>query len=438
MKVLLMSIFVCAILLIHPAVILAQWTNGQNAQYVVGQPDFTTYTFGSGSQKFNLPTKVAIDFTNNKMYVADSRNYRVLRFAYPITSNNPTAERIFGTGTGGASQNQFYNNVTAVAVYNGTLWVCDQSGNRILKFNNAFSALTDAPNADGILGQGSGANKYTTRTLGTTDATFSSPTDIFIDASGNMWVVDNSNSRVLKFNDVNNKSDGASADLVLGQSGFLSSSQATTQSGMNRPTGVCVTGTGSSTVVWVADGLNNRVLRYDNPTISGASANGVLGQIDYTTSSGGTTDSKFSFSFYPGLSIDNSGRLYVSDYGNSRIMIFDNAAGKSNGASANSVLGQSNFTTVSTTNGGQNHFYYNFMGPSVYGVTVDNTNNLLLVADGGNNRVMTFNASSPLPVELTSFTAVVNGSNVNLKWQTATEVQNYGFEVQRSEAGGQR
>ncbi len=36
-----------------------------------------------------------------------------------------------------------------------------------------------------------------------------------------------------------------------------------------------------------------------------------------------------------------------------------------------------------------------------------------------------------LPVELTSFTAAVNESIVNLKWQTATEVNNYGFQVER-------
>jgi len=38
-----------------------------------------------------------------------------------------------------------------------------------------------------------------------------------------------------------------------------------------------------------------------------------------------------------------------------------------------------------------------------------------------------------LPVELTSFSAsVVNGSTVNLSWKTATEVNNYGFDVERS------
>jgi len=41
----------------------------------------------------------------------------------------------------------------------------------------------------------------------------------------------------------------------------------------------------------------------------------------------------------------------------------------------------------------------------------------------------------PLPVELTSFLPSVNGSRVVLKWQTATEVNNYGFEIQRSKAG---
>ncbi len=40
--------------------------------------------------------------------------------------------------------------------------------------------------------------------------------------------------------------------------------------------------------------------------------------------------------------------------------------------------------------------------------------------------------SSPLPVELTSFTASLTGSGATLRWKTATEADNYGFEVQRS------
>jgi hypothetical protein len=38
----------------------------------------------------------------------------------------------------------------------------------------------------------------------------------------------------------------------------------------------------------------------------------------------------------------------------------------------------------------------------------------------------------PLPVQLTSFSASVASGNVTLNWQTATEVNNYGFEIERA------
>ena len=42
-----------------------------------------------------------------------------------------------------------------------------------------------------------------------------------------------------------------------------------------------------------------------------------------------------------------------------------------------------------------------------------------------------------VPVELTSFEATAAGDNVNLKWSTATEENNYGFEVQRKTGDGE-
>jgi hypothetical protein len=39
---------------------------------------------------------------------------------------------------------------------------------------------------------------------------------------------------------------------------------------------------------------------------------------------------------------------------------------------------------------------------------------------------------SPLPVELTSFSAVILDNIIKLNWRTETEVNNYGFEIQRS------
>ena len=42
-----------------------------------------------------------------------------------------------------------------------------------------------------------------------------------------------------------------------------------------------------------------------------------------------------------------------------------------------------------------------------------------------------------IPVELTSFTAVTNNGDVVLDWSTATELNNFGFEVQRAIAGNE-
>jgi hypothetical protein len=41
-----------------------------------------------------------------------------------------------------------------------------------------------------------------------------------------------------------------------------------------------------------------------------------------------------------------------------------------------------------------------------------------------------------IPVELTSFTATANGSDVTLNWRTATEVNNYGFQIERNSGAG--
>ena len=38
---------------------------------------------------------------------------------------------------------------------------------------------------------------------------------------------------------------------------------------------------------------------------------------------------------------------------------------------------------------------------------------------------------NPVPVELVSFTAEINGNQVLLRWQTATETNNYGFEIEK-------
>ncbi|NWF88270.1 MAG: T9SS type A sorting domain-containing protein [Ignavibacteriaceae bacterium] len=48
-------------------------------------------------------------------------------------------------------------------------------------------------------------------------------------------------------------------------------------------------------------------------------------------------------------------------------------------------------------------------------------------------RIATSWAYAPVPVELSSFSAICMGGVVNLRWQTKTEIENYGFEIERSQ-----
>jgi hypothetical protein len=53
-------------------------------------------------------------------------------------------------------------------------------------------------------------------------------------------------------------------------------------------------------------------------------------------------------------------------------------------------------------------------------------------SDNNGNDFWVNNSFSPLPVELISFTSRILDKKIELNWQTATEVNNYGFEIQRS------
>lgn len=61
------------------------------------------------------------------------------------------------------------------------------------------------------------------------------------------------------------------------------------------------------------------------------------------------------------------------------------------------------------------------------------------VGEASVSRIVKFtDTENPLPVELTSFSAKRVSGGVELRWTTATEVNNYGFEIERASATGSR
>lgn len=380
--------------LLFPAAVLALFSisNGMPASLVLGQDNFSSGSPNKGgsvsSSGFYIPYAVAVDPTSQKVFVSDFSNNRVLRFAsVAALSNGAAAEGVLGqsnftANTAATTQSGLSGPAGIYVDSSGRLWVADFNNGRVLRFDNAASKPNGA-NADGLLGQA----LFTASVLVTTQNGMRSPTDVFLDSTGRLWVSEQNSNRVLRFDNAASKPNGANADGVLGQNDFTSGlpnkGGTTSQSSMNYPIGVAGDSSGR---LWVADNYNNRVLRFDNAAskANGANSDGLLGQALSTGNTPATTQNGLRNPFWVGL--DATGRLFVSDYSNNRVLAFNNAASKANGANADNVLGQANFTTGTPNTGGIFAATLNGPGKPSYDSALD----VLWVADTFNYRVLMY------------------------------------------------
>jgi sugar lactone lactonase YvrE len=360
--------------------------NGAAADGVLGQPDFTSSSPATTQSGMSFPTGVVVD-NAGRLWVADSGSSRVLRFDGAASKpNGAPADGVLGqadftSNTFATTASRMWGPSGVAVDSAGRLWVAD-SGNRVLRFDGAAGKPNGAP-ADGVLGQ----PDFTSNVAATTQSGMFFPYGVAVDSAGRLWVADNFNSRVLRFDGAAAKANGAAADGVLGQADFTSHTHPATPNAMSFPHSVAVDPTSSN--VFVADGSSNRVLRFASGAAlaSGAPADGVLGQPNFTSNAQATTQSGMSAPAV--VAVDSAGRLWVADTGNHRVLRFDSAAGKPNGAAADGVLGQPDFTsnTFATTQSG--------MGLPI-GVAVDSTGRLW-IADLDNSRVLRFDDAAGKP-----------------------------------------
>lgn len=198
------------------------------------------------------------------------------------------------------------------------------------------------------------------------------------------------------------------AASVLDQPDFTTNTAGSTASKFNRPENAVVDPV--SNKVFVIELNNNRVVRFTSAAAmtSGATAEAVLGQPDFATVTSGTTQSKLKLP--QGLATDSNNRLYVADFNNSRVLIFNNAGTAANGAPAAVILGQPDFTTGTANTGGISAV--SMFNP--VSMTYDQNSNSLFVADYSNNRVLRFAAMSPTAASVSVSGRVLTGSGSGL------------------------
>jgi sugar lactone lactonase YvrE len=383
----------------------AQLSNGMAASGVLGPSDLVTRpAAATTASRFNGPNGVALDPATGKLFVADRANNRVLRWS---------------------SSDALANGSAAEAVLGQPDFVTATSGASAVKMNNPIGVYVDAAGRlwvgeygnnrvlrfDNAATKATGASAdgvlgqpdFVTVTSATSAVKMSGPCGLWVDGAGRLYVSNFGNHRVLRFDNAAAKANGAAADAVLGQPDFTTATGGITQAKLNNPNSLCVDATGH---LWVSDYTNRRVLRFDDAAnkANGANADGVLGQPDFVTNTAGLTQSKFSTTRF--VLTDSNGRLYVVEETNNRVMVFDNAATLANGAAANYVLGQAAFTTNTAPNPPN---AASLATPRA--VVLDEPNGRLWLADWANNRVLRYQVS---PNTTTSL--VLTGPNGGENW----------------------
>ncbi len=171
-------------------------------------------------------------------------------FAVIVLASGTTADRVLG-------QFDFAHNAAnlvdakglfapqAVAIDMTTtpnrIYLADFTNNRVLGWNNAAS-FTDGEAADLVIGQADFISYLCNGTSGTASASsLCSPAGVAVDGSGNLYVADMGNSRVLEYANPYTACAGTfpcvggAASLVFGQGGSFASTECNSDTGSPLP-----------------------------------------------------------------------------------------------------------------------------------------------------------------------------------------------------------
>jgi sugar lactone lactonase YvrE len=367
------------------------------AEVAIGQPDLVSGACnqGGGATLTTLCTApffgvgIAVDGGDN-LYVADTKNDRALEYNGPFgygQTNNSTADLVF-------EGNNLVQPSGVAADSNGNFYVSLEPHNQVYEYTQPV-ALDTADLLNLIIGPGA---------QNPNAATLEFPMGLAIDAVNNLYVADQTNNRVLEFNEgsspANKVGNGAGGQIDLSHN----APNYVDAVGQNAPGGIAVDASSDPPYrhLYVADSTNNRVLGWNDVSsyVSAQPADIVFGQPDlfsYKCNNGVAAGDVAglgadSLCSPARMAVDQKGNLYVADSANNRVLVyntpFDAASGEpgAGDGSADFVYGQGGaFTTRNCNLGGASAT--TLCNPGA--VALDGAGNIY-VADAGNNRVLEF------------------------------------------------
>jgi sugar lactone lactonase YvrE len=308
----------------------------------------------------NAPIGVALDAGGN-LYIADTVNNRIRR-----VGTNGIITTVAGTnaagfsGDGGPATNANLNGPTGLALdAAGNLYIADYANNRIRKVAaNGLITTVAGTNAAGFSGDGGPA----------TNASLYFPSGVAVDATNNLYIADNANSRIRRMG-TNGVINTVAGDNTY-PTGDTGDGGPAVNASLYYPFAVTLDAAGDLYTTGFQRvrkvGLNGLIT-----TVAGTNADGFAGD------GGPATNALFDGPF--GVACDARGKVYVADRSNNRIRMVDTNGLITTVAGDGPSPGNGGYSGDggAATNAGLN---------LPYGLAVDAVGNLYL-ADAGNNRI---------------------------------------------------
>jgi hypothetical protein len=322
--------------------------------------------------------------------VCDTGHHRLLLWKHTPDADGAPADLVIGQphfgGEGRNAKGEIgpatLNVPTAVAATADVLAVADAWNHRVLLWHG-LPTRSNQP-ADVVLGQSDFRSGEANRGLATPRADTLDWCYGVLIHRGRLFVADTGNRRVLVWNSIP-ASNGAPADLVIGQTDFGARDSGVSESngaaGMRWPHGLAASGE----TLFVADAGSSRVMVWKTmPRVNGAECDFVLGQSDF----GGADHNRGAYE--PTASTMNmpygvtagAGALLVADTANSRLIGLD-LAGLTMGAAARFLAGQRRFDDK-----GDNRWAAPSRDSVCWPYAVAARGSTVVIADSGNNRVL--------------------------------------------------